>query len=216
MSGLEVRGAVVRFDGPPVLDGLDLTVAPSEIVAVLGPSGCGKSTLLRSIVGLQMMEAGEVHLHGRNIGMMPTEKREVGFLFQRPVLFPTRNVAGNLRLGLPRGVPKHEAETRIATALEEVGLAGFERRGVEGLSGGEGQRVALARALLAEPKALLLDEPFSALDGELRERLVDTVRSVLKARDLPAVHVTHDGDEAKAIADRCLIMGGGRLMEDGA
>ena len=216
MSGLEVRGAVVRFDGPPVLDGLDLSVAPGEIVAVLGPSGCGKSTLLRSIVGLQAMEAGEVLLNGRNVNVLPTEAREIGFLFQRPVLFPTRDVAGNLRLGIPRGVAKPEANARIATALEEVGLAGFERRSIEGLSGGEGQRVALARALLAEPKALLLDEPFSALDGALRQRLVDTVRSVLKARDLPAVHVTHDGDEAKAIADRCLVMDDGRLREESA
>ena len=213
MSGLEY---VVPWSAStaPSARRLDLSVAPGEIVAS-GPSGCGKSTLLRSIVGLQRMEAGEVLLNDRNLSALPTEAREVGFLFQRPVLFPTRDVAGNLRLGIPRGVAKQEANARIATALEEVGLAGFERRSIEGLSGGEGQRVALARALLAEPKALLLDEPFSALDGALRQRLVDTVRSVLKARDLPAVHVTHDGDEAKAIADRCLIMDDG-LREESA
>lgn len=213
MSGLEVRGSVVRFDGQAVLDGLDLEVASGSIVAVLGPSGCGKSTLLRSIVGLQTMDAGQVLLDGEDLTAVPTERRGIGLLFQRPVLFPTRDVQGNLRLGVPRGVPKEEATTRISAALEEVGLAGFEQRAVEGLSGGEGQRVALARALLAEPKALLLDEPFSALDVTLRQRLVETVRAVLKTRGLPAVHVTHDADEAKAIADRWLIMEAGRLKE---
>ena len=213
MAGLEVRGAEVRFDDRPVLDGLSLTVAQGEIVAVLGPSGCGKSTLLRSIVGLQPLSSGEVLLNGENLTSSPTERRGIGFLFQNPVLYPTRDVAGNLSLGLPRHVPKQERPMRIAEALKEVGLEGFEQRTVEGLSGGEGQRVALARALLAEPKALLLDEPFSALDGGLRQRLVDTVRSVLKSRNLPAIHVTHDADEAKAIADRCLRMEDGRLME---
>ncbi|MDP6233716.1 MAG: ABC transporter ATP-binding protein [Candidatus Poseidoniaceae archaeon] len=216
MAGLEVRGAEVRFDERPVLDGLSLTVAQGEIVAVLGPSGCGKSTLLRSIVGLQPLSSGEVWLNGKDLTASPTERRGIGFLFQNPVLYPTRDVAGNLRLGLPLNVPKHERAARIAEALKEVGLEGFEQRTVDGLSGGEGQRVALARALLAEPKALLLDEPFSALDGSLRQRLVDTVRSVLKARNLPAVHVTHDADEAKAIADRCLHMEDGRLREEGA
>lgn len=213
MSNLEVRKAVVRFDGPAVLDGLDLSVSAGEIVAVLGPSGCGKSTLLRSIVGLQPMESGQVYLNGQDLTEMATERRGIGFLFQRPVLFPTRDVRGNLQLGVPRGVPKQEENALISAALDEVGLAGFEPRSVEGLSGGEGQRVALARALLAEPKALLLDEPFSALDGTLRQRLVDTVRAVLKARGLPAVHVTHDADEAKAIADRCFLMEAGRLKE---
>ena len=216
MAGLEVRGAEVRFDERPVLDGLSMTVAQGEIVAVLGPSGCGKSTLLRSIVGLQPLSSGEVWLNGKDLTASPTERRGIGFLFQNPVLYPTRDVAGNLRLGLPHKVPKHERAARIGEALKEVGLEGFEQRTVDGLSGGEGQRVALARALLAEPKALLLDEPFSALDGSLRQRLVDTVRSVLKTRRLPAVHVTHDADEAKAIADRCLHMEDGRLREEGA
>lgn len=216
MAGLDVRGAEVRFDDRPVLNGLSLSVAPGEIVAVLGPSGCGKSTLLRAIVGLQALSAGEVWLNGEHLTASPIERRGIGFLFQHPVLYPTRDVAGNLRLGLPRHVPTQERPSRVAEALKEVGLEGFEQRTVEGLSGGEGQRVALARALLAEPKALLLDEPFSALDGSLRQRLVDTVRSVLKARQLPAVHVTHDADEAKAIADRCLVMEDGRLVEEPA
>ena len=122
MAGLEVRGADVRFDDRPVLDGLSLSVAPGEIVAVLGPSGCGKSTLLRSIVGLQALSSGEVWLNGEHLTATPTERRGIGFLFQNPVLYPTRDVAGNLRLGLPRHVPSHGRPERIAEALKEVCL----------------------------------------------------------------------------------------------
>jgi len=213
MPGLRVEGLRVAFGEMSVLDGLDLTVAPGERVAVLGPSGCGKSTLLRTIAGLQAPVNGLVLLDDDDVTDRPPEHRGIGLLFQRAVLYPHRDVAGNLALGLPRGLARDERRRRIAAALEEVNLEGFEARDVTTLSGGEGQRVALARALLAEPRALLLDEPFSALDGTLRRRLVETTAAVLQERSLPAVHVTHDPDEAEAFADRVFHMEGGRLTQ---
>jgi ABC-type Fe3+/spermidine/putrescine transport system ATPase subunit len=213
MRGLRVEGLRVAFGERSVLDGLDLTVAPGERVAVLGPSGCGKSTLLRTIAGLQAPVKGLVLLDDDDVTDRPPEHRGIGLLFQRAVLYPHRDVAGNLALGLPRGLARDERRRRIAAALEEVNLEGFEARDVTTLSGGEGQRVALARALLAEPRALLLDEPFSALDGTLRRRLVETTAAVLQERSLPAVHVTHDPDEAEAFADRVFHMEGGRLSQ---
>ena len=213
MPGLRVEGLRVAFGEMSVLDGLDLTVAPGERVAVLGPSGCGKSTLLRTIAGLQAPVNGLVLLDDDDVTDRPPEHRGIGLLFQRAVLYPHRDVAGNLALGLPRGLKRDERKRRIASALVEVGLEGFEARDVTTLSGGEGQRVALARALLAEPRALLLDEPFSALDGTLRRRLVETTAAVLQERSLPAVHVTHDPDEAEAFADRVFHMEGGRLSQ---
>jgi thiamine transport system ATP-binding protein len=212
-QGLALHGLTVAFGDRTVLDGLDLVVGRGERVAVLGPSGCGKSTLLRTIAGLQAPVDGLVMLDGDDVTHRPAEHRGIGLLFQRPVLYPHRDVAGNLALGLPRGVKGDERRTRIASALVEVGLEGFEARAVTTLSGGEGQRVALARALLAEPRALLLDEPFSALDGTLRRRLVENVAAVLQQRGLPAVHVTHDPDEAEAFADRVFHMEGGRLTQ---
>jgi len=213
MRGLRLEGLRVAFGERSVLDGLDLTVAPGERVAVLGPSGCGKSTLLRTIAGLQAPVKGLVLLDDDDVTDRPPEHRGIGLLFQRAVLYPHRDVAGNLALGLPRGLARDERRRRIAAALEEVNLEGFEARDVTTLSGGEGQRVALARALLAEPRALLLDEPFSALDGTLRRRLVETTAAVLQERSLPAVHVTHDPDEAEAFADRVFHMEGGRLTQ---
>ena len=213
MPGLHVQGLRVDFGERTVLDGLDLSVASGERVAILGPSGCGKSTLLRTIAGLQAPVSGLVVLDGNDVTDRPAEHRGIGLLFQRPVLYPHRDVAGNLALGLPRGLARDERKQRMASALKEVGLEGFEPRDVTTLSGGEGQRVALARALLAEPRALLLDEPFSALDGTLRRRLVETTAAVLQERGLPAVHVTHDPDEAEAFADRVFHMEGGRLTQ---
>ena len=213
MPGLHVQGLRVDFGERTVLDGLDLSVASGERVAILGPSGCGKSTLLRTIAGLQAPVSGLVVLDGIDVTDRPAEHRGIGMLFQRPVLYPHRDVAGNLALGLPRGLTRDERRRKIAAALEEVNLEGIEARDVTTLSGGEGQRVALARALLAEPRALLLDEPFSALDGTLRRRLVETTAAVLQERGLPAVHVTHDPDEAEAFADRVFHMEGGRLTQ---
>lgn len=171
----------------------DLSLEPGQIVAITGPSGCGKTTLLRCICGLESLDDGKIELHNKDITNMLPENRGIGLIFQKPVLYPHLNVARNLKLG--------DKLADISAALKEVGLTGFENRGVDTLSGGEGQRVALARALLAKPSVLLLDEPFSSLDEELSERLASDVRDLLKKRGCPAILVTHNKSIAGLFAD---------------
>ena len=176
----------------------NLELEPGEIIAITGPSGCGKTTLLRCICGLEKPDSGEIHLNGEEIHNVETEQRGIGMIFQKPVLFPHLSVEGNLRLG--------DKDGDVQKALLEVGLADFELRNVTSLSGGEGQRVALARALLAEPKVLLLDEPFSSLDEDLAMKLVIEVREILKQRKCPAILVTHNKKIAKEFADSVISM----------
>jgi len=176
----------------------DLELEPGEILAITGPSGCGKTTLLRCICGLEKPDTGSVFVNDENIGELETEKRGIGMIFQKPVLFPHLSVEGNLRLGDKNG--------DIESGLKEVGLSNFEQRNVASLSGGEGQRVALARALLAKPKVLLLDEPFSSLDEDLAMKLVSDVRSILKERGCPAILVTHNKKVAEKFADSVISM----------
>ncbi|MFL2961869.1 MAG: ATP-binding cassette domain-containing protein [Candidatus Poseidoniaceae archaeon] len=176
----------------------DLELEPGEILAITGPSGCGKTTLLRCICGLEKPDTGTVFVNDENIGELETEKRGIGMIFQKPVLFPHLSVEGNLRLGDKNG--------DIESGLKEVGLSNFEQRNVASLSGGEGQRVALARALLAKPKVLLLDEPFSSLDEDLAMKLVSDVRSILKERGCPAILVTHNKKVAEKFADSVISM----------
>ena len=171
----------------------NLELNSGEIVALTGPSGCGKTTLLRCICGLEDLDEGQIVLDGRDITNTLAEERSIGLIFQRPVLYPHLDVKGNLKLGAQ--------DCDVGATLEEVDLSGFENRRVETLSGGEGQRIALARALLANPSVLLLDEPFSSLDEELSDKLLSDVRGLLKARDCPAILVTHNHDVAKKFAD---------------
>jgi len=171
----------------------NLELNSGEIVALTGPSGCGKTTLLRCICGLEDLDEGQIVLDGRDITNTLAEERGIGLIFQRPVLYPHLDVKGNLKLGAQ--------DCDVGATLEEVDLSGFENRRVETLSGGEGQRIALARALLANPSVLLLDEPFSSLDEELSDKLLSDVRGLLKARDCPAILVTHNHDVAKKFAD---------------
>ena len=170
----------------------NLELKPGEIIAITGPSGCGKTTLLRSICGLEQLDSGSVYLNDEDITNDPPEKRGIGLIFQRPVLFPHLSVEGNLLLGNKNG--------DVTKALEEVGLSEFQNRRIESLSGGEGQRVALARALLAQPKVLLLDEPFSSLDEKLSDKLVLDVRAILKQRKCPSILVTHNKNIAEQFA----------------
>lgn len=218
VTGLSVNGAVVEFvttDGARItaVDGVDLAVAPGEIVALLGPSGSGKSSLLRGIAGLEPLASGTVAWDGVDLTRVPSHQRGFGMIFQDGQLFPTMNVGRNVAYGL-HGLPRAEREARVAELLEVVGLPGFQRRKVTELSGGQAQRVALARSLAPRPRLLLLDEPLSALDRGLREHLAEVVSEVLRAAGATAIHVTHDQDEAFTVADRVAVMVDGKLVAD--
>lgn len=197
-AGLRVRGLALSYDGRHVLSDIDLDVGPEEIVALLGPSGSGKSSLLRCIAGVQQPQAGTITWDDHDITATPAHRRRIGLVFQDPLLFPHRDVADNIAFGLPA----EGRDLRVAELLDLVGLPGFEGRAVSTLSGGEAQRIALARALAPRPRMLLLDEPFGALDRELRDRLAADVRDLLRDQGTPAIHVTHDHEEAALAADR--------------
>lgn len=216
-GGLGLRDVTVRYPPavrgrPPstAVDGVGLDVATGEVVALLGPSGCGKSSLLRAVAGLEPVAAGDVTWDGESVVTVPVHRRGFGLLFQDGQLFAHRDVAGNVGYGL-RGDPA--AAERVAELLDLVGLPGQQRRDPATLSGGERQRVALARALAPRPRLLLLDEPLSALDRALRERLAADLRAALLATGTTAVLVTHDQDEAFAVADRVAVMDAGRLLQ---
>ncbi|WP_282852384.1 ABC transporter ATP-binding protein [Gulosibacter sediminis] len=201
---LELRGVTVRYpDGSTPVRDIDLTVADGEVVALLGASGLGKSSLLRGIAGLERVSAGEVRMRGELVNELPTHRRGCGMVFQDGQLFPYRSVAKNLAYGLEvAGMPKAQRRERVAEMLELVDLPGYEDRAVQTLSGGQAQRVALARSLAVTPRLLLLDEPLSALDTELRGRLAVDLRTILKSTGTAAIYVTHDRQEATTIADR--------------
>ena len=215
MSRLELQGISHRYgrSEPTVLDEVDLAVADGGMVSVVGPSGTGKSTLLRIAAGLVAPAAGAIAIDGRDVTRLPTERRDLTVMFQRPHLFEHLDVAGNVAFG-PRalGVSRADARERATRYLELVRLEELTGRSVRGLSGGQAQRVALARALACERGVLLLDEPFSSLDPALRSqmhRLLATVRAELSPTVLM---VTHDIDEA-SLADRVAVLAGGRLQQ---
>lgn len=205
MNGLRVRGLTIAYEERILIDQLDLDVVPPEIVAILGPSGSGKSSLLRCIAGVQAPDSGSIAWDDRDITSEPAHRRGIGLVFQDALLFPHRNVAGNVGFALPN---EPSREHRVSELLELVGLPGFECRDVATLSGGEAQRVALARALAPRPRMLLLDEPFGALDRDLRDRLAGDVRRLLQDSGTPALHVTHDRQEAGLVADRTVHLPG--------
>jgi thiamine transport system ATP-binding protein len=213
---LRVEGLAVSFDGVAALAGVELEVGDGERLAVLGPSGSGKSTLLRAVAGLVAPAAGRVLLDGCDLAGVPPHRRGIGLMHQDGVLFPHRDVAGNVEFGLRMGgMAGAERARRVAELLQLVGLAGFERRSPGTLSGGERQRVALARALAPEPRVLLLDEPLGALDRPLRERLAEDLVALSIRLGLTVVHVTHDADEAFAVGDRVAVVRDGRIARHG-
>jgi thiamine transport system ATP-binding protein len=214
---LAVRNLTVSYGGFTAVDGVDLDVADGEIVCILGPSGSGKSSLLRAVAGLEPDARGSVSWDGADLARVPPHRRNFGLMFQDHALFPHRDVQGNVAFGLRmQRLPRSEIERRTAEALALVGLAGFGHRRIRELSGGEQQRVALARALAPEPRLLMLDEPLGALDRALRERLVAELRALFVRLRLTTLFVTHDHDEAFALADRLLVMHAGRLEQVGA
>ena len=218
--GLRVRGLVVRYPAArgagvvTAVDDVTLDIAPGEVLALLGPSGCGKSSLLRAVAGLEPAAAGTVAWDGVDLAGVPVHRRGFGLMFQDGQLFPHRDVAGNVEFGLRMaGLDRTARAARVCELLGVVGLAGYERRPIATLSGGEQQRVALARSLAPAPRLLLLDEPLSALDRALRERLAQDLRAALTATGTTALLVTHDHDEAFAVADRIAVMDAGRLLQ---
>ncbi|RNL81250.1 ABC transporter ATP-binding protein [Nocardioides marmorisolisilvae] len=216
MEDLEVSGLTVRFDGTTAVDGVDLVLPAGSVTAVLGPSGCGKSTLLRAIAGLEQPASGSVVYAGQDLARVPTHRRGFALMFQDGQLFPHQDVASNVGYPLRlRRVPGQQRAERVEELLDLVGLAGFGDRMPATLSGGERQRVALARSLAVQPRLLLLDEPLSALDRGLRERLAGDLHDILRRAGTTTLLVTHDHEEAFAIADRMAVMREGRIVQVG-
>ncbi len=214
---LEVENIVKFYDDRPLLKGVSFKVGPGETVCLLGSSGSGKSTLLRIIAGLEAPESGRVLWQGQDLATVPPHRRNFGLMFQEYALFPHRNVAENVGFGLRmQGHSKIEIQKQVKQALEQVNLEEFADRRVTDLSGGEQQRVALARALAPAPRLLMFDEPLGALDRSLREDLSAELRRILHTTRIPAVYVTHDQQEAFAIADRLALLHDGVILQDGA
>ncbi len=203
MTSIDVDRVTVAFGSAPVLDDVSLSVGSGERLALLGPSGSGKSTLLRVIAGIVVPETGRVLLDGVDVTSDPIHTRGIGMVFQDNQLFPHRTVERNVGFGLEiGGVDRDERQRRIARQLGAVGLSGFERRRVTDLSGGEAKRVALARTLVTGPRVVLLDEPLTGLDRELHDQLMADLAGLLRDAGTTAILVTHDRDEATAIAER--------------
>jgi len=216
MPFLAWRSLEKRYAGRAALDGVTLSLERGRVLAILGPSGCGKTTLLRLTAGLEAPDAGAVLLDGVDLGPFPPERRGIGLVFQDYALFPHLDVAGNVGFGLRMARwPRARAAARVDVMLALVGLSGYGRRRVQALSGGEQQRVALARGLAPEPRVLMLDEPMGALDASLRTALLDEVPRILHAAGATTVYVTHEQEEAMAVADRVAVMRAGRIVQHG-
>ncbi|MEI6361403.1 MAG: ABC transporter ATP-binding protein [Actinomycetes bacterium] len=202
---LATQSLSIGYLGRRVASDITLAVAPAEVVAIVGPSGSGKSTLLATIAGVVPALGGSVIIEGRDVTATAIHERGVGLVFQEPLLFPHLSVMDNVTYGLRRQrAPKDVAQARAIELLDWLGLEGYGPRNVEELSGGQAQRVALARALAPRPAVLLLDEPFSALDSDLRQRLAGDVARMLRHEGVSAIHVTHDLAEATDMSDRVI------------
>ncbi|MEV4457320.1 ABC transporter ATP-binding protein [Microbispora sp. NPDC049633] len=211
---VEFRGLRRRFGSTVALDGLDLTVEPGELIALLGPSGCGKTTALRCLAGFEQPDEGEVLVDGADITRVPANRRDAGMVFQSYSLFPNLNARDNVGFGMRvRKVPAARRHARAQELLELVGLPSVGDRYPHQLSGGQQQRVALARALALEPRVLLLDEPLSALDAKVRVTLREEIRRLQLSLGITTIFVTHDQEEALSMADRVAVLRDGRLEQ---
>jgi putative spermidine/putrescine transport system ATP-binding protein len=215
-AALQLRGLGKRYGAAVAVDSVTLEVTPGEMVVLLGPSGCGKTTTLRMIAGFVTPSSGEILLDGRTIGGTPAYLREMGIVFQSYALFPHLTVARNVAFGLEmRGQPRVTQDARVTEMLRLVKLEALAGRLPRQLSGGQQQRVAIARALAIHPRLLLLDEPLSNLDAALRQEVAREMRVLQRDNGLTAVMVTHDQDEAMAMADRLVVMRDGRVQQIG-
>ncbi|MBN8938985.1 MAG: ABC transporter ATP-binding protein [Rhizobiales bacterium] len=216
-ASITLDAIVKSYDGRVrAVDDISLTIAPGEFFSLLGPSGCGKTTTLRMIAGFETVDAGRIRIGDRDVTDVPVHKRDMGMVFQSYALFPHRTVAENVAFGLRmRGVPKPEIAERVAAALAQVALTGYEDRKPGQLSGGQQQRVALARAIVIRPPVLLCDEPLGALDRKLRQQMQFELKQLQKELGVTLVFVTHDQEEALAMSDRIAVMNAGRIEQIG-
>lgn len=214
MTAVVLEGLTKRFGNTVAVDSLTLNVSEGEFFTLLGPSGCGKTTTLRLIAGFETPTAGIIRFGQQVVNDLPPQRRNVGMVFQNYAVFPTMTVFENVAYGLEvRGIRGKELRRRVLNVLELVGLAGLENRRPDQLSGGQLQRVALARALVIEPKILLLDEPLSNLDVQLRVSIRKEIRRIQQALKITTIYVTHDQEEALALSDRVAVLNAGRLEQ---
>lgn len=217
MAFLELHQVRKQFGQSVAVEGFDLAAERGEFIAFLGPSGCGKTTTLRMIAGFEQPTGGRIILDGAEITHQPASKRGLGMVFQSYALFPNMTVADNIAFGLKVARrPASEARERVTELLRLIGLTGFERRYPYQLSGGQQQRVALARALAPRPRLLLLDEPLSALDAQIRVSLRNEIRAIQRQLGITTIFVTHDQEEALSMADRVVVMHRGRVEQIGS
>lgn len=216
MEAIRAEEIVKTFGAVRALDGVSIGIEAGELFFLLGGSGCGKTTLLRCIAGLEEPDSGKVIFDEEEVTQLPTHKREAAMVFQSYALWPHMSVGQNIAFGLEeRKVPKEEIKKRVEEVLKMVKMEGFEGRKIDHMSGGQQQRVSLARALVVRPKCLLLDEPLSNLDAQLRLEMRSEIRRIVKENNLTGVYVTHDQAEALSIADRMAVMDAGRIVQVG-